>query len=162
MNTGNEMIIKSRRNFKNDKKPDKIRKIETNSEIIIKQRIKYVKGKGWLIKVTRIMKPTQRNNRKSKKQSSKPKKKNERKKFKQKGNSKPKSKVKNKKANEKIKNSSTISKDNIKTAVPISKSDIKSTEYCKPEPVAYVNDKGWLYKVKPECIKNKFKKKNKL
>ncbi|XP_071527364.1 A disintegrin and metalloproteinase with thrombospondin motifs 1-like isoform X2 [Panulirus ornatus] len=48
--------VKLKKKIKEIKKPEKIRRIETPTQIIIKERLKFVEGKGWKIRIMRIKK----------------------------------------------------------------------------------------------------------
>ncbi|KAG7172658.1 A disintegrin and metalloproteinase with thrombospondin motifs 16-like 1 [Homarus americanus] len=139
--------IKEKNTIKKTKKtPKKIRRIETPTHIVIKERMKYVEGKGWKIKIIKIKK-TRRMMEEAGNQNRSP----------------TEAKCNNNCMTEKKK--SQISKIKKKTkqnarkstikgpkTSKISKAFIKASDHCQPRKIKYVNGKGWWVKIPIDCI----------
>ncbi|XP_045608601.2 A disintegrin and metalloproteinase with thrombospondin motifs 3 isoform X1 [Procambarus clarkii] len=126
----------------NRKKPKKFRRIETPTHIVIKERMRYVEGKGWKIKIIRIKK-TKRMIEESKRNKINRK---------IKCNNIPKCK----KGNFKIKRKKTKKKPsrNVRkmSSVPI-KGATMSLGRCKPKRIKHVPGKGWWVRIRRNCIR---------
>ncbi|KAK7072980.1 Adt-1p [Halocaridina rubra] len=150
-NSGETTSVKTKIKINGKRKnqrPKKIRRIETPTHYVIKERLDYIQGKGWRIKIIRIKK-TKSMMGKLDNSKNKKKKKKKRKKCKR-GSSNPKC---IKKKNNKNNNNNNPNNNNQGSVFYVStKSPVPDTLDCKPEKVKRVEGKGWWVRVPRECV----------
>ncbi|XP_063848277.1 uncharacterized protein LOC135093220 isoform X2 [Scylla paramamosain] len=152
-----------------EKAPPRIRKIESPTQIIIKERLKYVKDKGWKVNVLKIKKKKLANRRvkvkdytitcngsqsKCRITTKQARKKNR---VRQQRPNIPNRKVTRKIQNKRLPlNASKKTKVRLgkeKTTPVSTRKTALAREQCQPRKIKYVSGKGWLVKVSHDCFK---------